>query len=343
LFVTWSGTDGSPITFKDYGEGDLPILSGATVGSPTTPARISCMRVYSETYLDFENLMFQYAIQDGIRTNGEGTGGENHLHHVNITGCLSHHHGSHGYKVSQDSNTDTVTAYLVTYTDCQAYNNGYSGFQASDGSGQISYINCISHDNGNCGFRFGETQTGLMQNCESYNNGYGVRIAAWNSEVSAPENITIEYCDIYSNGGSGDRCGIWIGTSGSWAVDGLLFRYNRIYENTGEGIVCYQPSNGSEVYYNLIWNNSDGGIIWQPYVSGGDSEIYNNVLHANNSGIEVGFNVTAVIKNNILYYNNTQVYAAGGTWDYNCYYPNISLLFFFKFHFKIYLLKLRLK
>lgn len=324
LDVNWSGTDGSPITFGVYGTGNRPIISGATKSNPTGPSRSWAARTYHQHHLNFENLEFQYATRDGLRTNGEGFDQSTHCYDITITNCVSHHNQSHGFKASQDGNTDTVTTYLVTYTDCQAYNNGWHGFQASDGSGQISYINCISHDNGNCGFRFGETQTGLMQNCESYNNSYGVRIAAWNVEASAPENITIEYCDIYKNGGSGDSCGIWIGTSGSWAVDGLLFRYNRIYENTGEGIVCYQPSNGSEVYYNLIWNNSDGGIIWQPYVSGGDSEIYNNVLHANNSGIEVGFNVTAVIKNNILYYNNTQVFAAGGTWDYNCYYPNIS-------------------
>lgn len=397
LLVTWSGTSGNPITFKDYGTGDKPVIMGSikktgwtnesgnlwytsnsydpdaiifvntddsmewgdvktskgclineydwwydsgntriycyaatdpdarynsVEATRSSPSR--CFRLYSQKYIDIENLIFKFARSDGCRTNG--TSGSGHAEYINITNCESYYNATHGFKASTDEGGDRVVAQHITYTNCIAHHNGYHGFQASNGSGDVNFIGCTAYNNGTdpknrnwegAGFRYGETLNGLMQNCESYGNFYGLRIAGWTYEV---EGLTIESCNIHDN----TNRGIWILGGGGFTFDSIIIRRNKIHNNANRGLDNAKSLTNGEVYYNLIYENV-GGLYWQQCNSGGSSEIYNNVI-ANNTGtgFTVGSGVNVTVKNNIVYNNSNQINISSGTFDYNHWHPDVS-------------------
>lgn len=337
LIIEHSGTSGSPITFGAYGTGNRPKIRGEIwiyrsdyididsfeVDSTGHPFGIHTHQGDS-SHLKITNCIVYNSVSFGFHFIGD-PGYESS--DITVTDCTSYNNGYHGFKASQDDETGTVTISGVRFINCLAYNNGIHGFQASDGSGDISFINCTAYNNGfgpeagddGSGFRFGETITGLASGCHSYDNDVGIRIAGWTGP--SPRNITVEGCDIHDN-----DYGIQFLGPLNWVHESMTIQRNKIHDNNVYGLFAQMTMKNGLCAYNLVYGNSDGGILWQPWsFEGGNSGIYNNVI-ANNggAGLDIGTRVGVVIKNNILYQNSQQLSVASGTFDYNLYYPNVS-------------------
>lgn len=95
--------------------------------------------------------------------------------------------------------------------------------------------------------------------------------------------------------------GLWFDTTTDANGHSDVMRYNIVRDNLGQGIRIEKSSN-TDVYYNLVYNNSVGIHLYQ-HLDG--NEVFNNVFCGNTCGIAIEGDNTAddvinnLIKNNI--------------------------------------------
>jgi hypothetical protein len=246
---------------------------------------------------------------------------------VTLTGCQAFGSKvSHGFKVGSDSSPTGTTVSDITFDACLAYENRSTGF-AVGRSSNATLTQCISRSNtgafwpteGSYGFRFGSTQTGLMDGCTSHNNAsFGVCLEK-SPTGATPTDITIQNCLIYDNG-----YGV---TLKDLAADSYLHVYNNtIVDNGGSwggGVVLGDGDSGGstclagdvEFKNNILVNTlANGYLVWRY-----GSEVVNMVAEDNiywNSG-QTGWNAFARENGGA---GNTYTFAAWQTYmtDVSC-------------------------
>jgi len=222
----------------------------------------------------------------------------------------------------------------------------------TNASSNITYKNSEMSYNGANGIIFGlrRLDTILIQNNNAHHNcwntvndgnaKYTAGIRVWGGYGGSPisNNVIIELNNSHDQYGiSNSRgMGIWIDEWGTGAV----VRYNKTYDNAGNGIEV-EHMEAAQVYYNLSYRNGTAkyariGNGIQIFRSAASNEVYNNVCHSNyGAGINVsGFDtytaiINNLIKNNVSINNTTQLIAtlggentgggSGNVYTYNCF------------------------
>lgn len=157
--------------------------------------------------------------------------------------------------------------------------------------------------------------------------------------INGTDRPIVEDSMFYNNAGNG----IQLNGNNVYRTKNPIIRRCKIYDNGDAGIMDLSSDSG--IYsYNLIWDNSDGGI-WLHYDTGDDpdgsvssinAKVYNNVIFTKDSvawgpGFYVGDKSTLnEFKNNIIYHqdNSDAIFYIEttnvATVDYNYYYTTVN-------------------
>jgi len=160
----------------------------------------------------------------------------------------------------------------------------------------------------------------------------GIKLTGYESDIN--QHAVIERNTVYSNGKktpqSYDGSGIWLDGPVVFAT----IRYNRIYDNTGNGIRNEDLADDNEIYNNLVYDNMNNDIEETSGTYNYRNKIYNNIAYSSgryyNTGIMVGGALAKnnSIRNNIAvghYYGNLVVQGtasntgggSGNVYEYN--------------------------
>ncbi|MCK9276031.1 MAG: right-handed parallel beta-helix repeat-containing protein [Syntrophales bacterium] len=258
LIVKWSGQSGNPITFGAYGSGNLPLIDGQK-----TRETVLCK---GNSYVNFDSIEVRNSTTNGFYLVGDTRSG--YALHINFTNCIASRCSHHGFKCGQDVGSSDVTTRYITYENCLSYSNSNIGYQASNGTGNITFRGCIARDNAKNGFRFGSTAGGLMEYCESYNHmdpTYGVGVAIQTSNNAPPcSDIVLRKNRIRNN-----ECGAYIDSGGNHEV-----YYNLFYSNTRG--VSYRSTSGK--FFNNTFSNSSQDVSFSSAVQ--NVEFRNNIYRS---------------------------------------------------------------
>ena len=155
-----------------------------------------------------------------------------------------------------------------------------------------------------------------IENCEMHHNGgdTGDDNSVHGIKLIGVFDSVIRNCEVHHNTGKGDSCegggnGIFLkGISGYGAWDNIITE-NEIYDNKKGGFFTKMMCKDTEVSYNKLWGNGQGGIIlrcmksethdihdneiWDNYgsgifVGGPDNTIHDNTVRDNKNGSEYG-------------------------------------------------------
>ncbi len=156
----------------------------------------------------------------------------------------------------------------------------------------------------------------IIDNCEIHHNGddTGDDNSVHGIKLIGVFDSVIKNCEVHHNMGEGDSCegggnGIFLkGISGYGAWDNIITE-NEIYDNKKGGFFTKMMCKDTEVSYNKLWGNGQGGIIlrcmksethdihdneiWGNYgsgifVGGPDNIIRDNIVRDNKNGSEYG-------------------------------------------------------
>ncbi|MHB1036487.1 MAG: DUF4347 domain-containing protein [Pirellulales bacterium] len=214
------------------------------------------------------------------------------LTYVTHTDCVAQESTvSHGFKVGSDVAEVAGGTSYVTYSNCTSWGNKSCGFQIGRAT-NVTLTDCDAYLNsgafvpteGSNGFRFGSTQTAILQRCRSYSNAeYGLLVEQ-STGAAKPSNLTIENCLIEDNG------------FGVYLKDIAAGSYLRLYSNTianngslgswAGGIAYGHSSNllGTvETKNNIVYNARMDGqtLVWRtdamPFSEDSDYNLYYNV------------------------------------------------------------------
>ncbi len=256
--------------------------------------------INGKSYITIDNLDLRNAAVDGLRIYGASN-------YVYSTNCIFQYNVQRGIYVREWFDTANVLDHLL-FQDFVSHHNGYDGLRAENRTTNITirrgtaYQNVWFHDAVDpfkAGIRVvnhayeGDAQTStsaLIENCISYNNGK-------DDAGSVRPNIA-QY----------EGTGLWFDTVGT----GSIMRYNKSYNNAGYVGLHLEATNGAKVYYNLVYNNDQEGILVDTTLASWisqNNEVYNNVSYGNlHSGINVAgkpyytdaeTSVNNIFKNNI--------------------------------------------
>jgi hypothetical protein len=173
-----------------------------------------------------------------------------------------------------------------------ALNNYKSGIRLDGPGSGTSVTYSTAAYNGADGLEFYSAPNLLVAYDTTYNNvalpnnlyDAGIKL---DPSADTTTNAIIEYSTSYSNG-LGETgttgSGIWADTVG----DGLIFRFNTVYNNNLRGLDIDADNNAS-AYGNISYGNRFEGIIAYAdnNLSMTGNQIYNNTVWANGKGIVV--------------------------------------------------------
>lgn len=289
---TLDGSDGSPITFEDYGSGNLPQINYSSadhiviiqdcswielknIDVRGTGSAIDAVNLYASNTNSLSNITV-----DGVEVNGTpGIG----IHVIN------------GYPSGGGDVDD------ITITNCKVDSASLEGIYIKNyGSG-------ISPTNG-CNNVTVSKNTVIDAGYEYLQNTHH------NDTDEAPSNVTFEDNECYATSSrAGDYAIVDLAITGG----GIVFQRNKIHDIsiTGSGriggIWIANTLGGGDAYisYNILYdldgtNANDGAIVAQCASSGPTLKIYNNTIYNHGGhGINIiGDDGGAVdIQNNITY------------------------------------------
>ncbi len=313
LTVPAAGSSGAEntITYGAYGTGEKPIISGANVGTPTTPVRQYCI-LSQKSYVTIDGFELDYPTVANISV-GESTTLTTYNTIQNLTVKHAPNSGWKAGIVLNHASNNLITYNIIT--DC------YVGIMLSSYHASLSWptdSNTVSHNT-------------VAQIDEA-----GISLASGSATSYQLKDNIVEYNDVSLCAQTFDDSN-GIGTSRSGG--GNIIRYNKSYNNgldpvtmRGSGIMIDENSNGEQVYYNIVYGNTSSGIG----TSGDTTLIYNNTLYNNSVGIALFYSgithdssANSLIKNNIILANGDQGYitvraeavaSGGNVFDYNIYY-----------------------
>lgn len=221
------------------------------------------------------------------------------FNHLRVTNSLFHDNGIGGFQIT--GFLDKVTSsYGFNHSDvyigyCKCYNN----------LGRIDYLDNWSGS----GILLGSVVNGLVEYCESYNNGKE------NGSTSAgpvgiflgdSKYVTIQHCSSHHNlGGLSRRDG------GGFDLDqgsyGCVIQYCESYENDGAGYGLYQAPTVNEwnydtVRYNTSLNDARNNGIYGSFTFWGSAVNYrlvNGQVYGNTITLKKAGNALVFINNNM--------------------------------------------
>ena len=267
--LTWSGSEGSPITFGAYGTGARPKLSALNNPGFYSPLAVQ------QSYLTI----------DGFELECSGNyyaGMHVALAYSLINDCVCHGYDNNGISLENSSHDNTVSS-------CVAYSNGQHGIFVEGGAGTANNIveYCEAYNNGisssaDHGIYLGHPSSGCVARYSvAYDNASGgiknnAGVDAW---------IIGNRC--YGNGSAG----IILDTESGYPCDGTIVAYNLCYDNA-VGLyllgTAADPVEACFIHNNHFVNNS------QNLTNGQVRFLYDYQ----------GGSAGNTFRNNILYYDN---------------------------------------
>lgn len=302
LTVSGSGASGMPITFSDYGSGDLPQITGPDTATQT---------IYSsgKNYLAFSNLEIVGSASSNhcLRIQDGG-------HDITIANCIIHDAGLlYGISVRGVA-SDT---YNLRITGCTVYGCDENGIAVSNPTGysdiptDVEIDNNIVYSNGTstasdhgiyCNF-----DTGSVHDNICYDNaGAGIKL-------NSARDVIVERNVSYSTTLGAQQYGFFMDKEADPAANsGNILRNNVVY-NTVFGMWINPIATANYYYHNTFVNLSNAG-------------------KTNGYGIRFSDGTSnQVFKNNIIYQDSAVVGTfkaayriitagdeANNTFDYNC-------------------------
>jgi len=331
LVVNVSGTNGNPITFKNYMNESVIIDGTGTTGT-------TLLNITDKSYLTFKNLTFQNLTKNNaqgilVECSAGGTVTsllfrklvvKNIRWTANASATPTSNNNAQAFIAYGRGTTSAKAIANLVIDSCDFYNNvtGFSEVLSLDGNiDGFTVTNNNVHHNTNIGIYAG--------------GNYG--------ECSIPSldharNGTIEKNNCYKNVSL-------YATSGGIYADGaqnVIIRRNICYRN-GYGIEVGCEENGTTdnitVINNLLFRNLDCGIAVGGYTTSTTGQVLNSIFRNNtlfqNDSSKNGsgeFYITkasnCVFKNNLVYTNSENVLfsvenispQASNTFNYNCWF-----------------------
>jgi parallel beta-helix repeat protein len=322
LTVPSSGSVGSPITFGAYGDGALPIISGADLVTTwtsyttnvwqaalitqpnqvffdnirgTKEASVGAVNRANEWYW-LDNVIYVYSISD------PGTAYTNLGIEASVRNYAIHMQGKNYVRIDS---LDTTKANL----------NGINSWAISS---NVTVHNCTSEYNfthGICGDGSGGLNNYVIDNnILRYNGGSGVKALTSANGWTIQNNIADHNGAIpYSAAPDTDHqwtAGLQLGNNASNSI----VQYNTVSNNgsyepgdmlSGVGIWVDTAWNGNIIRYNRVYSNQASGIDIERT---SNTEIYSNIIYWNTTvqGGGGGIILTASASNseNNVFYNN---------------------------------------
>lgn len=244
-----------------------------------------CLFVYSKSYIDIRDIIF-----DGINQSGNGI-----------------------YCGRQSGNP--VTSHHIRFINCEVKNTGFSGiafgFNQDDAINcSMHAINCIVHDTGrvdNTHLSHGIYNTGqnnIIDGCLCYNNpGHGIHCYA-HDRTNGSNNSIMRNNICRDNGTQG---------VGTYDGSNMLVYNNICYNNGNNGVRVGSRSVNVGVYNNTCYNNGSYGVRIE---SGRiNTQVKNNIVYLNSSGTISDLGVGTQRSNNLENINPLFVNASGGNFQ----------------------------
>jgi hypothetical protein len=297
------------VTFSSYGTGKAKISSGGSVG----------FYAFNTKGFIVSNLIFEGAGMQNNSTDGvylyNDLSGNVRLNKIELksleitnygkTGLLLHSakgnsgfkdvliDGLHVYNIRQDG--------IVTRGFTSQSHTGWSHQNITIRNTELNNITGYSDPSTHrgSGIILGQVDNGLVEKSVAHHNGAGNThcggpggIWTWDSN-----NITIQYCESYSNSGGSGCDGLGFDLDGG--VTNSVLQYNYSHDNDGAGYLLGQydyarPWANNIVRYNISENDgrtNGGGITLfkGPGTTMGGVKIYNNTIYtspsSSNSGV----------------------------------------------------------
>lgn len=234
------------------------------------------------------------------------------------------------------SGTNSVVS-DVTITDTDIWNTGHEAFALypSDGNNKqirdITVRNCKAWGAGINGCSWGDgfyitniATNVLLENCEAYNNCWGVRISN-KTDGGGPNNVTVRYSQIHDN------------TSGNLVVGpnydttpmsgNILIHNNIIYSGSNYGVRVLRNLTGINLRFfnNTFYHDANSTVSFEFYnitASGTPIELKNNIINSTrNYCLRFNSNADEALvdhSNNLIFRNDRTsawVYINGSTYD----------------------------
>jgi hypothetical protein len=327
IVVNVTGTNGNPITFKNYNN-DQVLIDGAGTSGTTL------LTITNKNHLRFQNLTIQNKTAkdaQGILVQTTGSNTSTSLSFSNI--IVKNINWTNNASIVPTSN-DNAQGFIVygrnggitnlTIEDCQFFNNilGFSEALSLDGNVDGFVIkNCQVHDNTNIGIAAignykvstvpatDHARNGLIQNNICYKN-VSLYATSGGIYIDGGKNITVEGNSCYENGN-----GVEVGCEENGTADSIVVKNNLIYNNQQSGIYVggYTTKTTGQVINCIIRNNT---LFHNNYSKDGTGEVA--MSKASN----------CVFENNIFYTNTENIFIsvddispqAGNIFNYNCWY-----------------------
>lgn len=242
------------------------------------------------SYITIEDITLKYFRINGILLQPDA--GQEQTDII-IQRCTTTHNWGNGINSWNNNNRDDYAISEVLIQDCVSSYNMEFGIKIYEYSNDITVRrNTVHHNGWITSDRWGR-------------HGISTR---GGTDTTRPSNVIIEHNTVY-NTYDCDDCPSPEG-AGIQADDNSAYvtiRYNRIYNNEGQGITL-NAAHHCEVYGNLIYNNGDGDNVSDSGIVQTNSHhnrFYHNVIHGNDKyGIYLydssGSTTDTMIKNNIF-------------------------------------------
>ena len=320
LKANYAGSAGAPITYGAYGSGDKPVISAAQLRSGWAQ--------YSGSVWSLSTGSTKQVFFDGVRGEEKSSLSElaterdwyweNDMLYVFSNTNPDAAYQSPGIEVSVkfyavytveshvtfqdleigmaegDGLLVTNGADHVTISNLSSSNNYWTGIKISDG-GAVSdgcsvQNNTVQHNAGS-GIAFANiANTTISQNTVSLNCQLDTGEEQHNWDAGIKFNGTSTISNIIEHNTVSESvhgAGIWLDFCGK---DNII-RYNHIYGNEDNGIYN-EITSGSQIYYNLVHDNTGTSIVAGIWISGRDGEapyggdadsnvVVNNICYGN--------------------------------------------------------------
>ena len=365
LLLHGSGASGNPIVVDMYGTGSKPKFNAN--GAKANTVFFKNQSYWEINNLDVSNTGTSYADRRGISVNVDDGSTINHfyvkncaVHNVtgevrwiggssadNTTGVFfasgwvaSKRTGGIVYDVQTSGRFNDILIDGCTINTCSFAGISIKGVRERASSGDTSWNphtnvtiqNCTINQSGSSlacnGIYLTDTRTGMIQNNVVANAG------TCGIELYYADAVTVQKNETYGTvkkAGGADYNGI----DPDKGTTNIVVQYNYSHGN-GDGILLcnFAGYDTCTVRYNILQNNSRYGFYLHSD-SGGNNQIYNNVVYASSTSAKVcygygdGLTATYGIRNNIFYSNVTTASPTTSgtiTYDYNSYYgmPAVS-------------------
>lgn len=164
LNITWSGDEGAPIYFGDYGTGALPIIDGSDA--------VHCVQISNQHFIHLENLDLTQGLGHGIYCHNNSYG-------IEVVNCYCHDAGNDGLLFLDGCYDCTVTGGHF-YNNYQSGTFRITGIEVADGCHDITFDGVEVYDN--------------------LDNAAGIAVFSHSlADDFLPANIFIKNSHIYNN------------------------------------------------------------------------------------------------------------------------------------------------